>query len=116
MEEDNRKTDRSESSDYTSEDEGTEDYRRGGYHAVRIGDTFKNGTYVVQSKLGWGHFSTVWLAWDTQRSVCFSHLFYLFVFSAASIILCFSINHTKRFIPIIMSCYFTISRTFDLFI
>ncbi|GLT93454.1 hypothetical protein SLE2022_112470 [Rubroshorea leprosula] len=58
----------SESGDYTSEDEGTEDYRRGGYHAVRIGDTFKNGRYVVQSKLGWGHFSTVWLAWDTQVS------------------------------------------------
>ncbi|GKV49976.1 hypothetical protein SLEP1_g56695 [Rubroshorea leprosula] len=57
-----------ESGDYTSEDEGTEDYRRGGYHAVRIGDTFKNGRYVVQSKLGWGHFSTVWLAWDTQVS------------------------------------------------
>ncbi|XP_031488506.1 uncharacterized protein LOC116256311 isoform X1 [Nymphaea colorata] len=60
--------DRSESSDYTSEDEGTEDYRRGGYHAVRIGDTFKGGCYVVQSKLGWGHFSTVWLAWDTQHN------------------------------------------------
>lgn len=58
----------SSGSDYTSEDEGTEDYRRGGYHAVRIGDTFKNGTYVVQSKLGWGHFSTVWLAWDTKHS------------------------------------------------
>lgn len=58
-----------ESSDYTSEDEGIEDYRRGGYHAVRIGDSFKNGSYVVQSKLGWGHFSTVWLAWDTHRSV-----------------------------------------------
>ncbi|KAK3445506.1 SRSF protein kinase 2 isoform X2 [Eucalyptus grandis] len=59
-----------ESSDdcYTSEDEGTEDYRRGGYHAVRIGDAFKGGRYVVQSKLGWGHFSTVWLAWDTQSS------------------------------------------------
>ncbi|KAL1331942.1 uncharacterized protein [Arachis hypogaea] len=57
-----------DSSDFTSEDEGTEDYRRGGYHAVRIGDTFKNGRYVVQSKLGWGHFSTVWLAWDTQNS------------------------------------------------
>ncbi|GAB2300635.1 hypothetical protein Dimus_034670 [Dionaea muscipula] len=55
-------------SEYTSEDEGTEDYRRGGYHAVRIGDTFKNGSYVVQSKLGWGHFSTVWLAWDTKHS------------------------------------------------
>ncbi|KAK9279175.1 hypothetical protein L1049_012853 [Liquidambar formosana] len=60
--------DRSEASDYTSEDEGTQDYRRGGYHAVRIGDTFKNGCYVVQSKLGWGHFSTVWLAWDTHKS------------------------------------------------
>ncbi|XP_066320391.1 uncharacterized protein [Miscanthus floridulus] len=57
-----------ESSDYTSEDEGTEDYRRGGYHAVHVGDSFKQGTYVVQSKLGWGHFSTVWLAWDTAHS------------------------------------------------
>ncbi|KAL2511165.1 ser/arg-rich protein kinase 4 [Abeliophyllum distichum] len=60
--------DQSETSDYTSEDEGTEDYRRGGYHAVRIGDTFRYGRYVVQSKLGWGHFSTVWLAWDTHNS------------------------------------------------
>ncbi|XP_010558972.1 PREDICTED: SRSF protein kinase 1 [Tarenaya hassleriana] len=58
----------SDGGDFTSEDEGTEDYRRGGYHAVRIGDSFKNGRYVVQSKLGWGHFSTVWLAWDTQSS------------------------------------------------
>lgn len=63
--------DQSESSDddHTSEDEGMEDYRRGGYHAVRVGDAFKNGSYVVQSKLGWGHFSTVWLAWDTAKSV-----------------------------------------------
>ncbi|CAN1832770.1 Protein kinase dsk1 [Linum perenne] len=64
--------DRSELSDYSSssssEDEGTQDYRRGGYHPVRIGDSFRNGRYVVQSKLGWGHFSTVWLAWDTQGS------------------------------------------------
>ncbi|XP_057480206.1 uncharacterized protein LOC130767390 [Actinidia eriantha] len=65
---DERNGDRSEASDYTSEDEGTEDYRRGGYHAVRIGDAFKHGRYVVQRKLGWGHFSTVWLAWDTQKS------------------------------------------------
>ncbi|XP_042491102.1 SRSF protein kinase 2-like isoform X2 [Macadamia integrifolia] len=65
---DSEKEDRSGSSDFTSEDEGTEDYRRGGYHAVRIGDTFKGGRYVVQSKLGWGHFSTVWLAWDTNNS------------------------------------------------
>ncbi|XP_057483771.1 uncharacterized protein LOC130770349 isoform X2 [Actinidia eriantha] len=65
---DERNGDRSETSDFTSEDEGTEGYRRGGYHAVRIGDAFKHGRYVVQSKLGWGHFSTVWLAWDTQNS------------------------------------------------
>ncbi|KAI4349051.1 hypothetical protein L6164_009697 [Bauhinia variegata] len=65
---DKHEEDGTESSDYTSDDEGTEDYRRGGYHAVRIGDTFKNGRYVVQSKLGWGHFSTVWLAWDIQQS------------------------------------------------
>ncbi|KAL3613208.1 hypothetical protein CASFOL_042899 [Castilleja foliolosa] len=51
-------------SNYTSEDGGTEGYRRGGYHIVRIGDTFKDERYIVQSKLGWGHFSTVWLSWD----------------------------------------------------
>lgn len=60
--------DRDELSDYSSEDEGTEDYKKGGYHAVSTGDSFKNGCYVVQSKLGWGHFSTVWLAWDTRSS------------------------------------------------
>jgi len=70
--------DRSDASDYTSEDEGTEDYRRGGYHAVRIGDTFKHSRYVVQRKLGWGHFSTVWLAWDTHKSVRFLSLIYCF--------------------------------------
>ncbi|KAG8076775.1 hypothetical protein GUJ93_ZPchr0006g44168 [Zizania palustris] len=58
-----------DSFDYTSEDEGTEEYRRGGYHAVRVGDSFNKGAYVVQSKLGWGHFSTVWLAWDTNHSI-----------------------------------------------
>lgn len=56
-----------ESSDVSeSEDEGSGEYRRGGYHAVRIGDWFHNGRYVVHRKLGWGHFSTVWLAWDTH--------------------------------------------------
>ncbi|ELP89159.1 dual specificity protein kinase lkH1, putative [Entamoeba invadens IP1] len=34
-------------------------YRFGGYHPVKVGDEY-NG-YVVQSKLGFGHFSTVWL-------------------------------------------------------
>ncbi|KAF9596707.1 hypothetical protein IFM89_012906 [Coptis chinensis] len=58
-----------EESEYvSSEDEGTEDYKRGGYHIVKIGDTFKAGRYVVQKKLGWGHFSTVWLAYDTHNT------------------------------------------------
>ncbi|KDR18100.1 Serine/threonine-protein kinase SRPK2, partial [Zootermopsis nevadensis] len=35
----------------------------GGYHPVRIGDLFHNRYHVVR-KLGWGHFSTVWLCWD----------------------------------------------------
>jgi serine/threonine-protein kinase SRPK3 len=33
---------------------------------VSVGDVFKEGRYVVLAKLGWGHFSTVWLASDTQ--------------------------------------------------
>lgn len=33
---------------------------------MSIGDTFKDGRYVVVRKLGWGHFSTVWLARDEQ--------------------------------------------------
>ncbi|TKC38283.1 hypothetical protein EI555_011777, partial [Monodon monoceros] len=36
-----------------------------GYHPVKIGDLF-NGRYHVIRKLGWGHFSTVWLCWDMQ--------------------------------------------------
>ena len=60
-----------ESSDVSeSEDEGSDEYRRGGYHAVRIGDSFKVNRYIVHRKLGWGHFSTVWLAWDTLDKVC----------------------------------------------
>jgi hypothetical protein len=47
-------------------DEGSDEYRRGGYHVVRIGDWFSKGRYVVHRKLGWGHFSTVWLAWDAH--------------------------------------------------
>ncbi|OEL37266.1 Serine/threonine-protein kinase SRPK [Dichanthelium oligosanthes] len=48
------------------EDEGVDGYRKGGYHAVRPGDQFAAGRYVSQRKLGWGNFSTVWLAFDVQ--------------------------------------------------
>lgn len=30
-----------------------------------MGETYNNGRYVVVRKLGWGHFSTVWLSRDT---------------------------------------------------
>ena len=43
------------------EDEGQEGYRKGGYHPVSIGERYNN-RYTILRKLGWGHFSTVWLA------------------------------------------------------
>lgn len=45
------------------EQEDSADYCKGGYHPVRIGDLFLS-RYHVTRKLGWGHFSTVWLCWD----------------------------------------------------
>ncbi|XP_047046093.1 serine/threonine-protein kinase SRPK-like [Lolium rigidum] len=61
----------SSSGDEEEEDEGVDGYRKGGYHAVRPGDQFAAGRYVAQRKLGWGNFSTVWLAFDleTQKFV-----------------------------------------------
>lgn len=50
----------------TEDEEDWEDYVKGGYHPVHIGDDFSDGRYVVVRKLGWGHFSTVWLAKDTK--------------------------------------------------
>jgi serine/threonine-protein kinase SRPK3/serine/threonine-protein kinase SRPK1 len=50
--------------EYTeSDDEGAEGYRKGGYHVVTIGEVY-NGRYRIIAKLGWGHFSTVWLCQD----------------------------------------------------
>jgi serine/threonine-protein kinase SRPK3 len=50
----------------TEDEEDWEDYVKGGYHPVKIGDAFSDGRYLVVRKLGWGHFSTVWLANDTK--------------------------------------------------
>ncbi|SCU82478.1 LADA_0C05622g1_1 [Lachancea dasiensis] len=56
-------------SDYSSCDEKNEeslrDYKPGGYHPAFRGETYNGGRYMLVRKLGWGHFSTVWLARDT---------------------------------------------------
>lgn len=55
-----------EGSDAGSDDEeDPSDYKRGGYHRVRVGDAYNN-RYKVLHKLGWGYFSTVWLVWDAK--------------------------------------------------
>ena len=48
-----------------SEDEGLEDYHEKGYHPVHIGEILLD-RYVLIQKLGWGHFSTAWLAFDKK--------------------------------------------------
>jgi serine/threonine-protein kinase SRPK3 len=52
----------------TDEEEDLCDYKRGGYHPVSIGDRFCEKRYRALRKMGWGRFSTVWLAWDVSNS------------------------------------------------
>ncbi len=59
----NNKT-RADHSD-NEEQEDPKDYCKGGYHPVNIGDIYYD-RYKVLRKLGWGHFSTVWLCWDNK--------------------------------------------------
>jgi len=44
--------------------EDLENYEPGGFHPVHLGDVY-DGRYQVAHKLGFGGFSTVWLARDT---------------------------------------------------
>ncbi|KAI0414055.1 kinase-like domain-containing protein [Xylaria grammica] len=44
--------------------EDLERYTAGGFHPVNLGDTFREGRYTIRHKLGYGGFSTVWLAHD----------------------------------------------------
>ena len=48
-----------------SEDEGLSDYKVSGYHPVHVGEVLMD-RYIIMQKLGWGHFSTAWLALDTK--------------------------------------------------
>ena len=51
----------------SSEDEGMPDYKIGGYHPIHVGEILLD-RYVIIQKLGWGHFSTVWLTKDLKYS------------------------------------------------
>jgi len=57
----------SDSEGLSSEDESHTDYRKGGYHPVKIGEIY-NGRYIIEKKLGFGYFSTVWLASDNTKT------------------------------------------------
>lgn len=46
--------------------EPLERYVPGGFHPVAIGDTFRDNRYTVLRKLGYGGYSTVWLASDNH--------------------------------------------------
>ena len=51
--------------------EGVEDlesYRQGGYHPTHIGDLYSDQRYRIVHKLGFGSYSTVWLARDLRRN------------------------------------------------
>lgn len=48
-------------------EEDLKDYVPGGYHPCYIGENYKNDKYTLVRKLGWGHFSTVWLARDNDK-------------------------------------------------
>ena len=48
--------------------EDESDYKSGGYHPVKIGELYYN-RYKVQQKIGYGHFSTVWLCEDEHSGM-----------------------------------------------
>lgn len=56
-------------------EENTARYCVGGYHPVKLGDIFNKGKYEIISKLGYGVYSTVWLAFDRQYAAMGKKLF-----------------------------------------
>jgi hypothetical protein len=65
---------------FAGDEEDANDYKTGGYYKVEIKKVL-NDRYLVEKKLGWGHFSTVWYCLD-QYAFFFSFaLFHVFFFN-----------------------------------
>ncbi|KAL8707278.1 MAG: hypothetical protein Q9220_007662 [cf. Caloplaca sp. 1 TL-2023] len=62
----NNETERQPIYEYQEEVEHLESYRNGGYHPTDIGNSYLDGRYRIVHKLGFGTYSTVWLARDNQ--------------------------------------------------
>lgn len=56
-------------SQHRSVEESLARYTPGGYHPVRLGDKFSQGRYDIVCKLGYGLYSTVWLAFDQEYTI-----------------------------------------------
>lgn len=55
--------------DYSDvDDEGEEGYRVGGYHRVNLNEIYGE-KYRIRKKLGWGHFSTVWMVDNMKQLI-----------------------------------------------
>lgn len=67
-------SDSSDSSYDEKNEESFKDYGPGGYHPAFKGEEYKDGHYVLVRKLGWGHFSTVWLARDLHAANTTQHV------------------------------------------
>jgi hypothetical protein len=57
----NRKPIEQDSESESGSNESLDDYRPDGYHPCHINEIL-DAKYMLLRKLGWGHFSTVWLA------------------------------------------------------
>lgn len=51
----------------------------GGFYPTRLGETFDDERFVITRKLGWGGFSSVWLARDRKCVLKPIHV-YVFIF------------------------------------